>query len=299
MHRLALGVVLLSACGAAHAPAASTPAVPDEWSAWRARRLESLAGPDGWLTLVALCWLPEAGAPLTGGSAPDAGCVVSGAPLQLGAAARTEGGVRFEVAAEIAASIDGAPFAGGVLVSDAAPTPTVLEVGSLRIHVIDRGGRLGLRIKDRESAARLALTEVPVFPYDGALRRRARFEAAAAGTTLPIVNVLGMQSEEPVAGTIVFSLDGTEHRLIAMPAGTEPDAGLFVMLTDATSGESTYGGGRYLDVDAPVDGAVTIDLNFLETPPCGFTELATCPLPPPENELSASIEGGERWLGDH
>lgn len=299
MRTLALGMVLLSACGAASTPTPASRPAPDAWTAWRAQRLESLAGPEGWLTLVALCWLPEDGGALTVGSGPEAGCVVAAAPPVLGTATRTAEAVRFDVASDADVVVDGAPFTGGELISDAAPEPTVLEAGSLRIHLIDRDGRLGLRIKDRESPARHALTEVPVFPYDGSLRIAARFEPAAPGTTLPIVNVLGMESDEPVAGTLVLSLHGAEHRLLAMPAGTEPDAGLFVMLTDATSGESTYGGGRYLDVPAPVDGAVSIDLNFLETPPCGFTELATCPLPPPENELPVAIEGGERWLGEH
>ena len=81
-----------------------------------------------------------------------------------------------------------------------------------------------------------------------------------------------------------------------MPRSTRnSDGPLTVMLRDATSGEETYGAGRYLSVPAPdATGATVIDFNFAYTPPCGFTDHATCPLPPPENELPVAIRAGER-----
>jgi uncharacterized protein (DUF1684 family) len=38
-----------------------------------------------------------------------------------------------------------------------------------------------------------------------------------------------------------------------------------------------------------------LDFNKAYTPPCAFTPYATCPLPPPQNRLSTSIESGERY----
>jgi hypothetical protein len=289
--------LLVGACGAATTSPPSGP--PAEWTAWRERRTASLSGEDGWLTLVALCWLDED--VLVLGSEGDASCrIAEHAPARLGTVERRADGVHFVADPAAAVTALGAPVTDVLLVSDASDPYTVLEHGPLRFHLIDRGGRLGIRVKDRESPARLAFSGVPTYDYDAALRIPARFVAAAPGATMPIVNVLGMQIDEPFAGTLTFSAFGAEHTLTVMPGGDAPEDGLFLMLRDGTSGETTYGAGRYLDVPAPdASGATTVDLNFLETPPCGFTELATCPLPPPENELAVPIEGGERWLGEH
>lgn len=295
MHlRSALSFLVLTACGAASTAPSGPPA---EWTAWRQARTASLSSEDGWLTLVALCWLDEGA--LTIGGAEDAGCrITEHAPPRLGTFERRDDGVHFVADAEVTSA--GAPVTDALLTSDASEVYTVLEHGPLRFHLIDRGGRLGVRVKDRESAARLSFPGVPVYDYDPSLRVAARFTPAAPGATMPIVNVLGMQIDEPIAGTLTFSVGGAEHTVTVMPGGDAPEDGLFLMLRDGTSGETTYGAGRYLDVPAPdASGATTIDFNFFETPPCGFTELATCPLPPPENELEAPIAAGEQWLGDH
>lgn len=300
MRALALLSLFALGCGAA-SPVISN-ATPDAWSAWREARTRSLAGEDGWLTLVALCWLE--GDELTIGSSEDADCrVTAHADPRIGGVVRTGDEVRF-VAEAGAVTIEGAPITDVVLVSDLHDSYTVLEHGPLRMHLIDRGGRLGIRIKDRESAARTAFEGVPVYDYDARYRVTAQFTPAEEGATASIVNVLGMVIEEPIAGHLTFELGGASgrasHTMVVMPGGDAPEDGLFLMLRDGTSNETTYGAGRYLDVPAPdASGTTTLDFNFLETPPCGFTELATCPLPPPENEVETPIEAGERWLGEH
>ena len=75
----------------------------------------------------------------------------------------------------------------------------------------------------------------------------------------------------------------------------EPDAKQwFFIFKDPTAGRDTYPAGRYLYTDLPKDGAVTLDFNKAESPPCAFTAYATCPLPPPQNRLSVRIEAGEK-----
>ena len=77
--------------------------------------------------------------------------------------------------------------------------------------------------------------------------------------------------------------------------------GVFVPLKDATSGTSTYGGGRYLfdtvkgaDLggDASV-GRLVLDLNFAYNPSCAYDETWACPLAPPGNALAAAVPVGE------
>ena len=61
---------------------------------------------------------------------------------------------------------------------------------------------------------------------------------------------------------------------------------------DATAGE-TYPACRFLIGEDVEDGQITLDFNRAITPPCGFTDFAVCPLPPPGNILPFRIEAGE------
>ena len=78
--------------------------------------------------------------------------------------------------------------------------------------------------------------------------------------------------------------------------------GLFLPFRDGTSGEATYGAGRYVLDTAkgadlggdPAAGTLVVDLNFAFQPSCAFDPKWACPLAPPENRLGARIEAGER-----
>jgi uncharacterized protein len=79
--------------------------------------------------------------------------------------------------------------------------------------------------------------------------------------------------------------------------------GVFVPLRDATSGRSTYGGGRYLldtvkgaDLGgAPDGGALVIDLNFAYQPSCAYDPAWACPLASPGNTLPGEVVAGELY----
>lgn len=77
--------------------------------------------------------------------------------------------------------------------------------------------------------------------------------------------------------------------------------GLFVPLRDATGGDVTYGGGRYLlDTVKGADlggdaGGLVVDLNFAYQPSCAYDEAWACPLPGPGNVLAAPVPVGERF----
>ena len=76
--------------------------------------------------------------------------------------------------------------------------------------------------------------------------------------------------------------------------------GLFLPLRDATAGDASYGGGRYLldtakgaDLGADGEGLV-IDLNFLYHPSCRYDVRWVCPLAPPGNTIDVPVRAGER-----
>lgn len=77
--------------------------------------------------------------------------------------------------------------------------------------------------------------------------------------------------------------------------------GLFVPFRDETSGESTYGAGRYVldtikgaDLGADEDGALVLDFNFAYNPSCSYDPRWDCPLTPSSNRLAIAVTAGEK-----
>lgn len=73
---------------------------------------------------------------------------------------------------------------------------------------------------------------------------------------------------------------------------------LFVPFRDKTTGQATYEGGRYMELEAEDDLAtgdsIVVDFNLAYSPFCAYSETFACPLPPEENWLPVAIPAGER-----
>ncbi len=67
---------------------------------------------------------------------------------------------------------------------------------------------------------------------------------------------------------------------------------LFIPFTDATNGETSYGGGRYLDLRIPTGKNITLNFNKAYNPYCAYSGRYSCPIPPAENNISISIPAG-------
>lgn len=74
---------------------------------------------------------------------------------------------------------------------------------------------------------------------------------------------------------------------------------LFIPFKDLTTGETTYGAGRYIDAKMSdiVDNKMIIDFNKCYNPYCAYSEGYNCPIPPKENTLEIAIEAGEKNFG--
>jgi hypothetical protein len=261
---------------------------------WRQRRIEGLTNPEGWLSLVGLYWLQE-GANTLGADPASAVVLPEGkAPARAGVVYLENGKARLEADTGAGIKHEGEAVTHLDLASDADENgPTVLELGDLVFYAIQRGEDLGIRIKDKESPARLAFDEIPIFPVDRAWRFETRFEAYDPPKTIPVPNIIGTVFDEPSWGAVVFDHAGRTHRLdvIAEPGAKR----LFVIFADETTGRETYGAGRYVYTDGPdASGTVVLDFNMSYNPPCVFTAFATCPLPPKGNRLSFRVEAGEK-----
>lgn len=289
---LVAGGFLLSGCH-------STPP-PAEWQAWRVLRHTSVASTNGWSTLIGLFWLEE-GPNTVGTNATSNAVLPAGrAPAELGTFTRTGRDVQFQAAPGVEAFIEGHRVDSATLLSDVDGTrkPTRLTVGELTLTVIERGPRLGLRVRDPQAPTRVHFAGLQYFPYQPAWRVEGRFEPVAGDRQLRVPDVTGGVQTLPSPGDLVFAVRGTEYRLQATLEPDEPR--FFVIFRDTTAGDSTYPAGRFLYVDPPdTNGHVVLDFNRAYNPPCAFTPFATCPLPPPANRLPFAIPAGERKPPGH
>jgi uncharacterized protein (DUF1684 family) len=297
-------VVLLSAaCAKVEGPAKPQPATAavgatyeQELEQWKAKRLASLKSEDGWLSLIGLFWLKE-GENRFGSDPTNEIVLPEGKAPRLAGALRLDGGrVTLEARPDAKVTSKGRPVTTLELQSDEGGAPTTLEMGSLSFNVVKRGGRLGLRVRDRENPARAAFKGTDYYPADRKWVVSARFEPYDPPKRVPILNVLDMTTEEISPGALAFEVDGRPYRLEALKEqGSEQ---FFIIFADQTNKAETYAAGRYLYADPPAaDGTVRLDFNRAYSPPCAFTKYATCPLPPPQNRLALRVEAGERYLG--
>jgi uncharacterized protein (DUF1684 family) len=246
-----------------------------------------------WLPLAGLFWLKPGENSF--GSDPKSSIVFPKGPAHAGSFILQDKKVtvKFDPAAH--ATIAGKPTATAELQSDTSGKPTVAELGSLRLHIIVRGERVGIRVKDMESDAARKYIGPVFFPLDLAYRVTATWIPSEGKQSVEVPNVLGDVTPAPIAGTAVFKVNGQELRLTDM--GGDASSGLFFVFSDPTSKTETYPGGRFLKTDAVVNGTVVLDFNRAYNPPCAVTPYATCPLAPKENRLSVAIAAGEKY--DH
>lgn len=273
----------------------------NELAAWRADRVARLTAPDSWLSLIGLHWLKPGENSV--GSAEDNSIRLAAGPAYLGQVTlEADGRVIFVAAPGSLAASDGAPVPGSnfgaVELSYRSGKPTLVTAHTVSFLVIQRGEKLGLRVRDSESPRRVNFVGIDYFDADPAWRIEADWVAFESPREIPITNMLGQTSPAKVPGKAVFTRDGQTIELLPMAeSATEP---LFFVISDGTSGEETYDAARFVYAVPPKDGKVILDFNRAQNPPCAFTPFATCPLPPKENRMTIRVTAGERkYRGEH
>ncbi len=100
-----------------------------------------------------------------------------------------------------------------------------------------------------------------------------------------------------------FVIDEKEFKLniykSTRPVEKPEDDYVFIPFTDLTSGDGSYGGGRYLELEVPKGDTVVIDFNLAFNPYCAYNHRYSCPIPPKENDLLIRIEAGVKEFGHH
>lgn len=89
------------------------------------------------------------------------------------------------------------------------------------------------------------------------------------------------------------------YQNIALSKQKEYKNYLFIPFKDATSAIETYGGGRYLDIEAPEKVELILDFNTAYNPYCAYSYRYSCPIPPKVNHIEIEIKAGEKTPTGH
>lgn len=274
-----------------------------EHAEWQQKRIADLKAPDGYVNLAGLYWL-KSGMNTLGSETSSQVVFPQKAPAFLGKLLVTNTqSVLYQAPANAEVLMknpdsDSTWLAAdlSLVFDDSMKVANQMAYQSLAWYVIKRGDEIGLRLRDFEHPALDSLQSIDYFPTDLNWRLIADFEPYDPPKILKIQNIVGITYEQPSPGRLVFQKDGVGYALDVTEEGDK----FFVTFADETTGESTYGGGRYMYTTKPdKQGKVVMDFNKGYNPPCVYTEFATCPLPPPQNKLKVAILAGEKFSGHY
>jgi len=259
---------------------------------WRSVHEEELRKDDSWLTVAGLFWLKDGVNTVGKGNGYDVELTDNFNHDKFGTIQFHNGKAVLNVEPSVEAMTDGGkPVTVLELASDDPGPATKVTTGTQTFYLIKREDKFGIRLKDTETAERRNFSGEHWFPVDESYRVTGTFEPFDTVQEVEIPNVLGGTFKMKSPGVVKFKLKGKD---LSLQPVVEDEKTLFFIFKDMTSNNETYGAGRFLYTNNPVDGKVILDFNKAENPPCAFTSFATCPLPPPQNRLDIDIKAGEK-----
>ena len=144
------------------------------------------------------------------------------------------------------------------------------------------------------------------FPIDSSFIIKASFTATENAPTFEMATTTDRKPLYKEYGILNFTLNGKDCKLTIYQSQDDlrdekyKDY-LFLPFTDNTSGEESYGGGRYMDVMTTdiIDGKITLNFNNTYNPYCAYNDRYSCPLTPRKNHLDIEIKAGVKIFEKH
>ncbi|MEQ6119093.1 DUF1684 domain-containing protein [Reichenbachiella sp. MALMAid0571] len=133
------------------------------------------------------------------------------------------------------------------------------------------------------------------FPPNMEYKVKAKIEHIETKAYMDLATSTGQSEKYLKYAYAKFELKGQEMKLLLLKkvSGGKKEP-IFTAFADDSSGKSTYGGGRYLDLSFKNATRIELDFNLAYNPYCAYNDSFSCPFPPAENILPVSIEAGEK-----
>ncbi|WP_306643114.1 DUF1684 domain-containing protein [Sanyastnella coralliicola] len=147
---------------------------------------------------------------------------------------------------------------------------------------------------------------IPYYEINMDFRVEATFKPIDNGKTFEMKTTTDRLPKYRPYGTLSFKIDGKRYKLtvyqnLQLMENEQYKNYLFIPFTDETNFETTYSGGRYLDmtIEEVEADEVVIDFNRSYNPYCAYNSRYSCPIPPSENHLKTRIEAGVQYVAHH
>jgi len=262
---------------------------------WRQEVDTNLRRENGWLALAGLFWLRKDINLI--GSDPESDILLpKRAPRRLGTFEFDGNNVMLEVESDVPVEVNGVATKSALLDADQEDVPSFITFNDIRMVVLRRSKGVGIRLWDNSREERHSFPSREWYPVKENFRIPATYTRYEVPKIVKMPDILGAILDEPMQGFVSFELNGKKYELIVEEL---PDRRLFIQFMDLTNHHQTYPSGRYHYTDAHENGKVFIDFNKAYSPPCAFTDYATCTFPPQENHLNTAIEAGEIYPNQH
>ncbi len=263
---------------------APAPSAAERLDRFRTAREQSVQTANGFLALVNTQWIGEEQ-------------TIWGVPGTWAPRAEGESGLEVTATAADGITVDGETVDGTVVVrgkDDPKPSSVVFDDHTTGTVIRGEDGQYALRVWDATSEAIQEFGAISTFAYDPEWVVSGTFTPNPEGTTVGFSHIKddGAMRELPVPGDIAVTIRGEEYRIAAFKDGRR----LQLVFADATSGDDTYGVGRFLFIAPNPDGSITLDFNYAVLPPCAFSYNFNCPMPPKQNRFPFRIEAGEKQV---
>jgi uncharacterized protein (DUF1684 family) len=262
---------------------------------WRANKYDGLVRENGWLALAGLFWLNE-GRNLIGSNPMCEVVLPERAPTFLGVVHLQGKTARFTAAAGVRLKINGRSAEKAILKSTQEAKPSFITWNDdLRLALHMHADKSAIRIWDNQRQERFSLPPLKWFPINREFRFQAKYTRFPDAQQNQSEDTFGEFVDDRIDGYVTFKHHDIKYRLDVTETKHHT---LFIKFRDETSGRETYPPSRYYYTE-PVgaNGKVVLDFNFAYSPPCAFTEYATCIFASPQNKLPFRVEAGEIYRG--
>jgi uncharacterized protein len=155
----------------------------------------------------------------------------------------------------------------------------------------------------RSPITRPQVKNMNFYPPDPNYRVLATFTPTPGKSPFLVQTHSGKQKPFREYGYLDFMLSGNLFRLhmyqsVDLVNDMAHKDDLFIPFYDETNYQTTFPGGRYIDLNVRdiADNKVLLDFNKSYNPYCAYSDGYSCPIPPAENSLRTEIKAGEKMF---